>query len=181
MNHVFWNDIENVKKMFLLIFEQQKMFEITKIHIERVISRWQIIETHIRDFIRRFEYAFESILTKLFKSRFENDKHLKSLWQIRTKIQILNIHWAVYHLNSINHMIVLNENTLSRIMNFIKKYVVDLNFDTTMKHFFDFKMRHDRKKLLISNEIWNKQNKFLHFWKIIQIFVFLSKLRIDYF
>ena len=157
--------------MFLLISEQQKMSEATKAHIGRVVPRWQAIEAHIRGLIRRPGYAPGPALTELFRPRFENGKHLKSLWQVRTEAQVLDIHWAAYHLDPANHMVALDENTLPRVMNFIKKYVVDLDPDTAVEHFFDFKMRHGRRGLLASDEIWSKQNKPLHFWRIAQVFV----------
>ena len=164
------NDIEILK----FIFEQQKMFESKYVYFNRIVFRWQTIKQHIRLLKNRFEFDFKNDFERLFHFKINKyDKFIKNIWRYRLKTQMTNIHWITYHLHFVNHHIQMIVNIQSKMLRFLKKYVIfDIDIKKLNKNFFDFKTRQNVRELFVLNEIWNCKNDSLYFWQLIMFVVF---------
>ena len=103
LDHIFWSSLEDLDLVLGIIHEEQIQSECGKSHLGLVITIWKKIKTHLWDLSRRSNFAPASKLDTLFTSRQTRRRNpLKSIWNTRFEKQVLDLHWAAYHLDPNN-------------------------------------------------------------------------------
>ena len=124
-DHVFWNNLDDLRQVLGLLHEEQVKSESGKAHIGYVIIRWHKIEHHLRSLQHRVTFTPGQKLDALFSNRINRAGNpCSSIWETRFNKQVMDIHWAAYHLDPAHQPIAMTQATQANVLRYMLKTVI---------------------------------------------------------
>lgn len=165
-DHVFWNNLDDLRQVLGLLHEEQVKSESGKAHIGYVIVRWHKIEHHLRSLQHHATFTPGQKLDALFSDRTNRAGNLcSSIWGIRFNKQVMDIHWAAYHLDPDHQPIAMTPTTQANVLRYMLKTITgDAEKRELRINFFAFKQQD--QPFDITNEIWAEKKEPLLFWQM---------------
>lgn len=89
-----------------------------------VIARWHMIEHHLRPLQNRATFGPSRKHDALFSNHINRPSNLcRSLWETRFNKQVMDIHWAAYHLDPDHQPIAMTPISQANILRYMLKTV----------------------------------------------------------